>query len=310
MTSHQLVLTGLDGSNPLAFLAALGTLRALRTADPTFACRLGWRRDRSWQPVIETSIPLSASELLDRLSHELKGKQRLPEFNALGDDLTVTAEVFRQFAADAGQTACHNDRRTADFAAAFGCDATVTDTGVIQDTALRTMAGAGHQHLLGFMRNIVEATQSEHLENALFHPWRYKDPLQNLSLRWDPADDIRYALQWRNPSGDPSRKSGGSMLGANRLAIEGLPLVVTAPVGVRLETTGFRGKRSSDTFWTWPIWEPMLSMDSVRSVLALKDLRDFTPNREKLLRIGVTEVFRSQRLTIGKVRNFTPAQSV
>ena len=37
-----LLLTGLDGANPLAFLAALGTLRGLTLAWPERRVRLSW----------------------------------------------------------------------------------------------------------------------------------------------------------------------------------------------------------------------------------------------------------------------------
>ncbi len=46
-----LVLGGVDGTNPLGFLTALGTLVALNAAGHCGA-RLGWRRTATWRPVI------------------------------------------------------------------------------------------------------------------------------------------------------------------------------------------------------------------------------------------------------------------
>lgn len=154
--------------------------------------------------------------------------------------------------------------------------------------------------------------------------------MATLSLRLDPLDDKRYALLARDPSGDSSRQSGGSVQGANRLAIEALPLFPTVAVGKQLHTTGFRGQRASDTYCTWPIWTCPATLDVVRNLLSLRDLAflgwpippDATPteqraaarrerqSRMRLQELGVAEVFRSQRLTINKVRNFTPARSV
>jgi hypothetical protein len=243
----------------------------------------------------------------------LRDREGQPEFSRLGPDLTVDPSTFREFATASGLVASRNNRDWSDFAAAFGCEATTVETAArptIQDTAFRTMAGAGHQHFLGFMQNIIRATNPDHLWKALFETWRYDDPVQNLTLRWDPIDDVRYALQWRNPSGDPSRKGSGSVLGANRLAIEGLPLFPTAVIGTRLATTGFKGKRSTDTFWTWPIWKPPITLDVARSLVAFEELQQEQPDRSQLGCRGIQEVYRSQRLTIGKVKNFTPAQSV
>jgi hypothetical protein len=174
----------------------------------------------------------------------------------------------------------------------------------VKDTAFRTMSGAGHQHFLKFMAELARVTTAPQLEAALFAAWRYKE--QKLSMRWDPGDDRRYALRWDDPSGDVIL----TVRGANRLAIEGLPLFPVAPVGGGLETTGFGSPIGRAVYWTWPIWEPPLPLDTVRSVLALDTLQDARPDRRELAARGIAEVFRCERITIGKFRNFTPAQAV
>ncbi len=67
-----LVLTGLDGGNPLGFLSALGALLVLRQS----ACpqaRLGWRRTVTWQPLL-TGIPReSRGALCDAIAAVLRG---------------------------------------------------------------------------------------------------------------------------------------------------------------------------------------------------------------------------------------------
>lgn len=308
MTEH--VLTGLDGANPLAFLAALGTLRTATLALPRERVRLHWLAADTWHPVLTCDCELVADRLVDTLHVELARMAGHPAL-AVDDNLKLSQDEFRAYSMDAAEQAISvRDRRWADFAAAFGSDV-IGDDDMIADTALRTMSGAGHQHFLKTMRDIVADTSPEQLHEAIFGPWRYRDV--KLSLRWDPADDRRYALRWKEPSGDPAM----TVRGANRLAIEGLPLLPCMPVRSRLETTGFRGVGARDTFWTWPIWcNPdgpcPLSLDAVRSVLSLSELQDSDSDikREDLRRQGVAEVYRSQRLTIGKFRNFTPAKAV
>ena len=56
----------------------------------------------------------------------------------------------------------------------------------------------------------------DHIQRTLFHAWDYQDT--GYSLRWDPIEDQRYALRWR----DPSKSSQGTMLAANSLAVEAL----------------------------------------------------------------------------------------
>jgi len=230
---------------------------------------------------------------------------------SLADDLTVSCSIYKAAATKAAH-ADTGDRRYADFLAAFGSEAVESEangkkSGEIADTAFRTMSGAGHQHFLGFMRALAADTQVEHLKKALLTPWQYDDPVENHTMRWDPMDDVRYALRWRNPSGDPERKRNGAVWGANRLAIEALPLFPTAPVKGRLETTGFTQRKGYGVAWTWPIWTAPIGMDALLSLMALSELQKDEPDRRALASMGIAEVYRCQRITQGKYRNFTPA---
>jgi len=302
-SQSSLELSGLNGANSLAFLAAVGTLRTLSAARPQEPVRMSWKRKAGWCPVIVTEQPLDENTLIATLHQQLRKMQSHPAL-AVDDNLKIPPNRFRQYAAEARDHANRTGNRTwADFVAAFGCDALSEDK-VVQDTAFRTMSGAGHQHFLKSMRELVEVTETEHLAKALFRPWIYDD--DRPSLRWDPEDDRRYALRWSEPSGDPIR----TVRGANRLAIEALPLFPTAPVYSSLETTGFRTGGSRDTFFTWPIWGCAIGVDVLRTLLAMKELQQNHPDRRKLLALGVVEVYRCQRLTVGKYRNFGSAESV
>lgn len=299
----ELELIALDGSSPLAFLASLGTLRGLSDVWKERDVRMSWRQAAAWTPVLHADGPLSAEAVVEALDLALKPERHKGIFS-LGKDLNIPASEFRGFAEQAAMAAVPGDRLRTDFIAAFASDGCTDDKGAIQDTALRTMSGAGHQHFLAFMRELTDKTKPEHLEKALFQPWAYKD--LGPSMRWDPVDDRRYALRWSDPSGDKTQ----TVRGANRLAVEGLSMLPTAPTGRTLATTGFRGRRATDTAWTWPIWSPSLDPAAVRSLLALRELQQDVPSRQSLAAMGIQEVFRARRITQGKYRNFTPAQAV
>lgn len=303
MNTQGTLLTGLDGSNPLGFLAAVGTLRTLDGCWSNESVSLHFQRGTFWTPVISAKRHLSIEDVVSALDRQLRTMENHPAF-AIDDDLKIPPEKYRcEFAIPATQQALTSRERTwADFVAAFGCDA-VSGENSIEDTAFRTMSGAGHQHFLKTMRDLVSDTSPDQLRQALFENWSYQDGKP--SLRWDPMDDRRYALRWNEPSGDPIR----TVRGANRLAIEALPMFPTMPTKHGLETTGFKGFRSRDTFWTWPIWRVPLRLDLVRSVLSLFEIQESKIDRRLLSEMGIEEVFRSQRLTIGKFRNFTPAAS-
>jgi len=327
---NVLLLTGPDGSNPLGFLTALGLLRTLSQDKDLAPVSLRWVAVEGWKPEISCGSVMTPTQLVERVQARLSGTADRPEFTRLGKNLTASRDEFHRFVKEVGESAALGETTSADFGAAFGSDALANDEGRMIDTAWRTMAGAGHQHFLETMRNLIQKTEARHIEKTLFSPWRYDDPMATLSLRLDPLDDKRYALLARDPSGDPSRQSAGSVQGANRLAIEALPLFPTTAIGKQLHTTGFRGQRASDTYCTWPVWTCPANLDVVRSLLSLRDLAilgwPITPEaspteqraaarrerqaRMRLQGLGVAEVFRSQRLTIGKVRNFTPARSV
>jgi hypothetical protein len=306
--SATILLYGLDGSNPLAFLAALGTLRSLSLLWPEERVRLAWKiHDGAWRPMLQIAEPREKALICAALAKQLRPFEKHCALG-IGDDLTIDAKTFGEYARQAANEA-ERDRTWADFASSFGCDAlTRKDKNEILDTAFRTMAGAGHQHFLKSMRNICRETTAAHLEKALFSAWRYNDPLTNLSLRWDPRDDQRYALRWDDPSGDSTRAYSGSMLGANRLAIEALAFFPALPNGRTLRTTGFVEGQGQGTWFVWPIWETFIDMDVCRSLVAHEALGRTPPNRIYLAAQGVVEVFRSRRVTIGKIRSFTPAQ--
>lgn len=158
VAADEHILLGLDGGNPLAFLAALGTLRALTLARPDMRPMLSWRQAGAWRPVLHFDQLLTRQELVDALAIYL-ATMRGHDVWSLGPDLSVSPAAFRTYAAQAAVQAYSGvDRTWADFAAAFGCEVTTTDAGTIQDTALRTMSGAGHQHFLQFMATIIAKT--------------------------------------------------------------------------------------------------------------------------------------------------------
>lgn len=300
-------LQGINGTNPLGFLTALGVLRTAAIALPDANVRMKWVAGGVWHPVLMLNQELSTEALTSLLHQSLTDRQSDDHFVRLGRNINVARDEFRRASLQILDSSNARNRTSIDYFAAFGSDALVSfnDGGTIQDTALRTMAGAGHQHFLETMRNLIVACQPAHLEKALFRTWIYDDPTQTLSLRFDPMDDNRYALRWRNPSGDPYRRNSGSMLGANRMAIEAIPFFVTSPGEKRLQTTAFTGYRSDDTFMHWPVWSVPLSMSVVQSLLFSHALVAPFENAKALQSCGITAVFCSQRITVGKVRNFT-----
>jgi hypothetical protein len=305
---------GTRADNLVAFMAALGTLRVSTIVWPDLNPRLAWsEQEDGWSATLRLNDSVSQGEFIAQLHAYLAGQNSAPAIN-IADDLTISSPDFHTILDNARSKASASARTEIDFLAAFGSDAVESKTGGkptgnIADTSFRTMSGAGHQHFLGTIRTIISDTTEQHLERALFAAWTYPDPMQNHSLRWDPNDDIRYALQWTEPSKDNDRKKIGCVWGAYRLAIESLPLFATAPQAGRLSTTGFSDS-SRNVQFTWPIWDQFIDLDTAISLMAVAKLKSQNLDRAELAKRGIREIFRCHRVTQGKFRNFTSARPV
>ncbi len=304
----SLLLSGLVGSKPLAFLAAVGTLRLCDLLWPGGKIRLHWVDDAGWRPVLSGLLVSSPTDLCRTLA-EHGPWAPLSDFERLGNNLTVSADTFRAVAGEIARDLHPSARRALDFITAFGNECFEDkDKGRIEYTDFSFITGSGHQHFLGTARNLQSCVGPDHLNEALFGPWRFAD--KGNSFRWDPEDAKEYALRWR----DPSVGGASAVWGANLLAFEALPFFPTIPTAKGLRTTGFRTEQGGAHEFTWPIWTQPANAATVRSLLSLRELEAVTPPRDSLSAMGIREAFRAQRVRIGQGANFKvnfrPARSV
>jgi CRISPR-associated endonuclease/helicase Cas3 len=309
---YPLPLHGLDGANPLAFLAALGTLVAcdhLSRSDigPEWlhgSVALSWGSGYSPQtPVLHlpTVVP-SATEFVKYLGEHLP---RTPESHpcarvvkVLSNGNNDVAQSIRELCGAPQE----KDRPCLDWMTAL-----ILETAPEAASQLQTVR---RDYLLDNIRQVMYLTKDNHLERSLFQTWDYADGLANQSLHWEPTEDRRHAYQWHMPSGDPTRKKRGGMLGANRLALEAWPLFPSFPAANRSATRGFKGNRAYNTYFTWPLWTCPLTVDAVTSLLALEALQIEEPSHRDLRHYNVPFAFRAQRILVGKTPNFTTARSI
>jgi hypothetical protein len=304
--TNELTFPALRGSSLLGFLAAVGAFRTLALLPQMSGVRMRWISwGSSYCPMLQFPSPTDLEVVVEKLHAALSGFAGHYVIRA-DKDLKISGPVFRRLATKAAEDfLTHSDPTAASLVAAFGCDAVCNEDGTIEDTAFRTMSGAGHQHFLDFMNLLAKETTTEQLHEALFGPWRYRD--SSPTMRWDTEDDRRYALRWDEPSKDPVR----TVRGANLLAIAALPAFPVVPTSSStVVTTGFSGRGSRETFVTWPIWTGWLQLNVACSTLGLKELQGQGQIPTRLLeRYGIAATYKSQRITMGKYRNFTPAAS-
>jgi hypothetical protein len=322
---HRHRLEGLEPDNLLAFLALLGLLRSLETARPAWRPRAAWDLDRGpLRPILLLAEPHAQRDITEAAVEGAGRLAELYDFSAEKSDDPAQKDLNYTDACARGllsEAAAEENRERADLWAALMCDAAARE-GRIEATPLCLLFGQGHQHFLerlatvprteappprGRGSNRVSLTASETIEEALFVPWLRQDPTPG--FRWDPEEDVRYALR----AGDPSAEKSTTQHGANRLAALGLPILTAAPVQrgnrVRLQVLG--GSVARDFTFAWPIWREPASLAAIRAMLSHPDLTgDPATAQTKLAHLGVEQVRRARRIGVGRFMNFTRAEVI
>jgi len=314
-TTHR--LEGLEPDNLLAFLALLGLLQALERARPDWRPRAFWDAEQApLRPSLRLAGDISTEEIADAAASGVEILAQLHDFGGQ-KDLNYSREKCRRLLKNTARSARSDDRGHADLLAALMSDAAIKDDKKepVDPTPLCLLFGQGHQHFLQRLESVprepappkrgrgkqaIEISAAECLNEALFQPWRRSDP--TFSFRWDPEEDVRYALL----AGDPtdSAYKPGTQHGANRLAAVGLSLLTLVPEiragRVRPRIVGGRSDRNGFSF-AWPIWREPATLCSIRALLTNPDLQ----GTGALSHLSVDHVMAARRVSVGKYMNFT-----
>ena len=313
-----LVLNGLDGGNPLGFLAAVGTLRILSDGrdPPADKVRLGWNATPAgWRPLL-VGCGESKVELCDVLHRSLmdasneifnigKVRKDAKESNKFPFDADLLVQALHALP---GST---SERRDADFLAGFGTELYPdAKTREFQCTSFKMVRSgdSNGQGMLLYAKAIRQKVDQRSLERTLFENWDYGD--EGYSLRWDPIEDQRYALRWRDPSKSTAADGPRTMIAANCLAVEALRCMPCVPIGTKAVTTGFQELRYRKRF-VWPIWTPCVNAETVRSLLSLGELHETPLPRSTLEARGVQEVYGASVIRPNQYySNLAPAEPI
>ena len=309
-TRHS--LNGLEPDNLLAFLALLGLLRALQRDGELASVRASWSVDRPpVRPLLHLTRPETETRLVDSVVRGLRALATQFDFDGR-KDLKVTRAEGTDLLKEARKS------ETGAVWSALVSDAVISRDGSrLEPTPLCLMFGQGHQHFLDRVASVPRlqappergrgrakkaVSEEEALAEALFDQWRRPDATH--SFRWDPREDVRYALRANDPT--DARTKETTQHGANRLAAVALPLLTAAPQAPlggrpRLAVRG-GGRDTSGRFtFSWPIWRDPIGLSCACHLLDHPRLDD-TAIR---LALGVVEQRVATRVSNGKFMNFT-----
>jgi hypothetical protein len=267
------------------------------------------------KPAEPLAISEAAAEGVATLAADYCFPQSTEGGAAPQNDLNYSKATARKLLERAAKS---QNRRCADLWSALMCDVAGKDDKV-DATPLCLLFGQGHQHFLdrlatvpkteappprGRGKKAVALSATDALHEALFEPWTRRDPTP--AFRWDPSEDVRYALE----ANDPSSTKSTTQHGANRLAALALPILTVTPAQrgerVRLQMLGGTFERNDFTF-CWPIWRDPTSLAGIRALLSNPELIN---GPSELAHLGVIEVCRTRRVGVGKFMNFTRAEAI
>ncbi len=304
-TRHR--LDGIEPDIVLALLALFGLLRALERSRPEWRPRAAWTVD---ELPVRGTLHLRTAVSSDEVSRasvagvaELAQHHRFP-FRNLKDLHEDQARAELREAAIA-------DPYRADLWAALVSDkAHKSREANVEPTPMCLQFGQGHQHFLSRLRDLPDLARSDRerardaVHEALFAPWDRADRTDG--FRWDPAEDVRHAYRFDDPTKSATKQ--GTQHGANILAAVGLATLMVAPhrrgPDIRLDVRG--GRRERRFSLQWPIWAYPASLERICGMLDHPELH----RMETRAMLGITEVFRSRQISVGKLLNMTRAKPV
>jgi hypothetical protein len=297
----RIELAGVDGSNPLGFLAALGLLRVVP------GIKLGFSEDGTFQAFVD-GFDKSMSDLATLIVADAEAaasetapwrftytkaatKKQGPQEVA---DLKPPPDEFKKFLATCVDAWLMGNDEAAAYAAAYATDVAVDGNGNTKPTAFHFTAA--QQTFLGVVEDIRASLTQEWVEKSLGEAHSER---RGSNLRWNPSAERNWALMANNPNED------GTLVDAplEWLAFRGLTLLPTFPRGSTIITTGVIGRDDHKTF-TWPLWSSPASLPTARSVIQI----DWTGSPTERAMRGIFAICRSTiRRTSQGFGNFGPS---
>ena len=242
----SLELSGLLGSVPVGFMAAVGLLRIAPAG-----CRLSWHAATRCAQI----SGIDREPLLDHLVGHMRNRAASPELHLADDVRKMRPERYHEIVSSCAGS-------TLDWVRAFWWE----EGEEIHPTALCLTGGP--QRMIKMARELAERLDPERgrggagrvrdkFAEALFGPWQYADDVS--SWGWDPSTFRPGATT----SDAPTNMKLAGVAAAYWLAWESLPLFPNLPGQGTLNFDPQRNARG----WAWCTWSEPLDVHAVRALV-------------------------------------------
>ena len=252
-------LTGLEGTNPLGFLAALGVQVAFASKQEQPS--LWWSDSVTPHAIIDGNFTIGRiiGQIMDTISQWKDSPAVTPKLSddsamPKGDELKLSPDNMRLYLDQASQSYPAGGLITA-----LVAEGSLDKQGVAKPSDLYFTAG--QQKFLYMVRQILSNTSQDDVRIGLEGPWNYASRLP--SLGWDVVDDRLYAMRAQDPSSEAKLTNPGS----ESMAVLGLSMHPVFAGRNRTLTQGCSGLWSKSKY-SWPLWGKPASPRAVKSLLA------------------------------------------
>ena len=291
-------LTGLEGTNPLGFLAALGVQTVFQSEK--HQPRLWWTDDVIPHAMVDSDYEVG--RLVDQALYILPNLCRSAALNPGIDKKADHDAKFKQDQIRPYLAQSQSCQYGSSLASAIVAEGSLDRNGVAKPSDL--YFAAGRILFLDLAKTVLEAANAEALNEALVGPWR---PHHVSSLGWDMDSYIPYALAATKPGTGKKR----SYPGVEALALLGMS---RHPVFLGRDRTLTRGCSGSwkRGLYTWPVWTRPAGYGAVSSLLAQTSPSALTDRTRWYSAWGISQVFQSQirRTDQGGYGAFGPPQII
>ena len=191
-------LVGLDGTNPMGFLAAIGVQAAFDSE--ALRPRLWWA-DNVVTPYAMVDDEFGVDRIADQVlrvaslwKDSVSTNPKRPDHSRMprGDELKFSPDDIRVYLSQASKV----DLSGGDLAMSLVAEGSLDNHGVAKPSAFYFTAG--RQKFLYMARKILDSVAHSDIVAGLVGQWDYTSEIP--SLGWDVADDRVYALRANNPS--------------------------------------------------------------------------------------------------------------